>query len=61
MARTYLTQLVNLVRVLCKYSTKYSTQISAALPSPEKELWLALVASCNAFMNSDIPEIAKND
>lgn len=61
MARTYLTQLVAIVRQLCRYVTKYQSVIVPILDSPEKELFLALVASCNAFMQSDIVEQAKND
>lgn len=61
MARTYLSQLVKIVQTLCKYTTKYGPVINGILPSPEKEAFAALVAACNAFMASGIPEQAKND
>jgi len=61
MARTYLSQLVALTYALCKYITKYGPFINNALESPEKELFIALQAACTAFMNSQIPIIAKND
>jgi len=61
MPRTYLSQLVAIVRTLCKYTTKYGPAINAVLSSPEKEAFAALVAACNSFMASDIPTQAKND
>ena len=61
MARTYLSQLVKLVYVLCKYITKYQTFITPTLNDTEKAIFLALAAACTAFMNSDIPAKAKAD
>lgn len=61
MARTYLSSLVAIVYELCKYTTKYGTLIVPVLSSPEKEVFQALIASCDAFMHSTIPEKAKND
>lgn len=61
MARTYLSQLVAIVYELCKYTTKYGPLIVPVLDSPEKEVFQALIASCNSFMQSTIPEKAKND
>jgi len=61
MARTYLSQLVAIVYELCKYTTKYGSLIVPALDSPEKEVFQALIAACNSFMASTIPDKAKND
>jgi len=61
MARTYLTQLTTIVHQLCKYTTKYQALIVPILDSPEKEVFLALVAACNAFMQSEIPAQAESD
>jgi hypothetical protein len=61
MARTYLTGLVKIVYTLCKYTTRYGGAITPLLDSPEKEVFLALVAACNSFMLSSIPEQAKAD
>ena len=61
MARTYLTGLVKIVYQLCKYTTRYGAAINAVLDSPEKELFAALIASCNSFMQSSIVEQAKSD
>lgn len=61
MARTYLTQLVKIVKTLCTYINRYGALIVPILDSPEKEIFLALQASCTAFMNSSIVTQAKND
>lgn len=61
MARTYLSGLVAAVYTLCKYTTKYGPVITPLLDSPEKEIFAALIAACNSFMQSTIPEKAKND
>lgn len=61
MARTYLTTLVKLVYTLCKYTTRYGAAIIAVLDSPEKEVFAALVAACNNFMQSTIVQQAKDD
>jgi len=61
MARTYLTGLVTLVYQLCKYTTRYGAVIISVLDSPEKEVFAALVAACNSFMQSTIVTQAKND
>lgn len=61
MARTYLTQLVAIVYKLCKYTTKYGPVIVPILDSPEKEVFAALIAACNNFMQSTIPSQAKTD
>jgi len=60
-ARTYLTGLVKIVYQLCKYTTRYGAAINSVLDSPEKELFAALIASCNAFMQSTIVEQARSD
>jgi hypothetical protein len=60
-ARTYLTGLVSAVKTLCKYTTKYGPTIVVLLDSPEKEIFNALIAACNAFMQSTIVDKAKND
>lgn len=61
MARTYLTGLTKLVYQLCKYTTRYGGAIVPLLDSPEKEIFNALIAACNAFMLSSIPAQAKAD
>lgn len=61
MARTFLTKYVQLVKQLCKYTTKYQTVIIPLLDEPEKSIFLALVASCNALLQSTIPEKARMD
>lgn len=61
MARTYLTQLVAIVYQLCKYTTKYGPVIVPLLDSPEKEVFNALIAACNSFMQSTIVAKAKAD
>lgn len=61
MARTYLTQLTKIVYQLCKYTTKYGPAIVPILDSPEKEVFNALIAACNNFMQSTIPFQAKVD
>lgn len=61
MARTYLTQLVAIVYQLCKYTTRYGAAIQSVLDSPEKEVFAALIAACNSFMQSSIVTQAKSD
>jgi hypothetical protein len=61
MARTYLTNLVSIVRKLCTYIDRYGPFIESQLADGALTAFQALRTACTAFMVSGIVDQAKND
>lgn len=49
-ARTYIPQLIRIVRVVCLYVTRYDAQIRANLPEDAITPFNAMSAACSALL-----------
>lgn len=49
-ARTYIPQLIRIVRVVCLYVTRYNAQIRANLPEGAISAFDAMSAACNDLL-----------
>lgn len=56
-ARTYIPQLIRIVRVVCVYTVRYDAQIRSHLPEGAVEPFNAMVAACSALLTAigDLP------
>lgn len=56
-ARTYIPQLIRIVRVVCVYCVRYDVQIRAHLPEGAVSAFNSMVAACSALLTAigDLP------
>lgn len=58
--RTYIPQLVAIVRVVCLYTSRYDAKIRANLPEGTETAYNALRTACDAFY-ALMPPVVPND